>query len=506
MRNLRWAKFSSSTWVHAFAVFAVALIIQLLRHRDAVTLAEPDAFYHVKVAWLMRTQGIANAYPVPDLSSWREVFFDKEFLFHAFLIPFTYGELQRGGILGTCVLGAFVFASFFAALRMLGVSRKHAWVHTAMLCAVSAFFWVRLDSTRPHLVSVALSLLVVGTLLSKRWLATFGLTCLYALSYAAAHVAIGYALIAAFAGLVHERRVEWRGVLSTSVGIALGWLLHPHFPNQLKFLWLQNFGVLSNTWAGSAIVGGPMELLPADTRMWLVSNPGLFLLFFVTLAGLLIRKPVIDDRAITALVVAGVFALTTAMSKRFTEYFIPFSSLAATLLWAAPSSTAIAPWWWQDGRVRLSLKWLGLLTALGLAWRAAKGAGEEFKYLPSPSTAFAAKYLVEHAPAGASVFTCDWDDAPELFFYDHLHRYSVFLDPEFMRSWRPAIFDLWQEVRAGSSQDPASVIEQGFGAKFGYCTADFANLRAQLQRDPRVKITGQQGQPWVFEIATKVTP
>jgi len=80
------------------------------------------------------------------------------------------------------------------------------------------------------------------------------------------------------------------------------------------------------------------------------------------------------------------------------------------------------------------------------------------------------------------VLTCDWDDAPYLFFYSHKHRYTVFLDPNFMYAWRPQVWHTWNRMANGKDPDPLGTLQDFFKADYVYCTSDFAALRGQLSR------------------------
>ena len=60
-------------------------------------LPDNDGFYHIKLAWLMRTEGLKPEFHWMPLSilNQRE-FYDHHFLFHVALIPFTFGDLRLG--------------------------------------------------------------------------------------------------------------------------------------------------------------------------------------------------------------------------------------------------------------------------------------------------------------------------------------------------------------------------------------------------------------------------
>ncbi len=74
-------------------------------------LPDNDGYYHIKLAYLMRTEGIKPEFPWLPLSILNQRdYSDHHFLFHIALIPFTFGDLRTG---------AKIAAVFFASLAFL---------------------------------------------------------------------------------------------------------------------------------------------------------------------------------------------------------------------------------------------------------------------------------------------------------------------------------------------------------------------------------------------------
>ena len=60
-------------------------------------LPDNDGFYHIKMAWLMRTEGLKPDFIwLPQSILNEEDFYDHHFLYHVALIPFTFGKLREG--------------------------------------------------------------------------------------------------------------------------------------------------------------------------------------------------------------------------------------------------------------------------------------------------------------------------------------------------------------------------------------------------------------------------
>jgi hypothetical protein len=76
-------------------------------------MPDNDGFYHIKLAWLLRTEGWKPDFPFLPLSILNEgEFYDHHFLFHVAMIPFTFGNLH---------MGAKWAAVTFASLAFLAV-------------------------------------------------------------------------------------------------------------------------------------------------------------------------------------------------------------------------------------------------------------------------------------------------------------------------------------------------------------------------------------------------
>src|SRR6185295_852071 len=87
-----------------------------------------------------------------------------------------------------------------------------------------------------------LLILAATSLASARRTQLLGLiACLYTLGYTAFHAFLGLCVLFFLHVLWVERRAEWRLVVYPMLGIALGLLVHPHFPANVRVWIVQNF-------------------------------------------------------------------------------------------------------------------------------------------------------------------------------------------------------------------------------------------------------------------------
>src|SRR5262249_29304248 len=126
----------------------------------------------------------------------------------------------------------------------------------------------------------------------------------------------------------------------------------------------------------------------------------------------------------------GFLALSLA-SRRFAEFWAPFSTMFA--------AAAVAAWWPGEptrvGPVR-SIHRVGLAGAATLViivgWDSALQARRVIDEDPGMVFTGCATWIRDHAAPDEIIFTTDWDEFPELFFTAPRQRYLVGLDPTFM--------------------------------------------------------------------------
>jgi hypothetical protein len=486
----------------------VALISWIYLHRlqfQSPYLLEPDGYYHIKAAWLYRTHGIPQNFPWASFSTWKDHFFDKDFGFHVLLMPFTYGDLMLGGKLAAVTFGAALLTSFYAVLRLRDV--RWPWLWTVLLISGGGLFIWRINVDRPQILSITLSLWAVYFLLRGSWLRLGLLSVVYALSYTAPHVVVVYALLGGAASFVLRQRWDLRLVVAPLMGILVGSLLHPHFPENFAAWRIQLGGVLSSAWGAGPTLPLGGEVFPTNTRRFLID------LIAIIASGVLavLALPRLGDRFqrnhLTLLFIAlGYFAIA-CFSQRFVEYLAPFSLLCSAEIisdaWPAlhaetrrAGTFALPP----SRSLQIALAIAG--SALVVFFVALSHIANLKKYRGIHESAYRApaEWLSQHTKLDEQVFTCDWDDAPELLFYNHHNRYLVILDPYYMYAWNKDIYDTWDSMRMGRSSDPVKMIRDTFGARFGYCTSDFADLRLQLSSDPRARIVSSTQNGYVFEL------
>ncbi len=484
------------------AVFLSAAALCAYFQFQTPFLPEEDGYYHLKLAWILRTRGLLrDGFPWAWFSLWREGFSDGSPLFHLWLLPFTFGDLAFGGKLATVLLSALMFTSFYLILALNEVRARLYWLWVLMLGG--GYFWWRMLVPRPQVLSVLMLLWSVHFLLNGRRKAFAAMSFLYPLSYVAAFLPQAFSVLRwAYLKAVEDR--DERGLVLAGFGAFLAaMLVHPYFPKNLTFFYVQNFYVMALAFTNKVnlYLGG--EFFPLDTRQFLSAHIVLVAHLGALAFVLLHRRAALSERTRALIPMAAVAVALTCGSKRFVEYSVPLCALLAAFAF-----TDLFRGYGEE-ELRRDWGWAGqagpfvLLAAMGLASGVeARIVRADFRGVKAPRFAALAKTLNERVPAGEIVYTCDWDEPPELFFYADRFRYPVIMDPTFMYYWDKSVWRKWSDLANArlSPEQTRRTLAETFSARFGLCSSKFAGLRGLIGQDRRFRVLAEDANGFVFEL------
>jgi hypothetical protein len=493
-----------------FAVFFFGMAIVQFSSRD---MPDNDGYYHIKLAYLMRTEGLKPDFPYLPLSILNEKnFYDHHFLFHVALIPFTFGDLRLGA-----KLAAVTFASLaFLAVWYLFYRQQipFAWLWALGLLGISDAFLYRMSITRAQSLSLAVLALGFLWLLEGKYWRLAILSFLYVWMYDAFPLLIALGVLHLAAVALIEKRFEYRPLLFIGGGVLLGMLINPYFPVNISFSIQHMLPKLTD--ATSVRVGN--EWYPYDTGQLLKNSlPALIAFASGILAmGLAGRK--MNLRTAFSLLTALLFGLMLFQARRFVEYFPPFALVFAAFSWATilPDSQALdqtqdmpdspqltSPSLWVNLREALPVTILMMFVAL-TAFRSISAAGKSIQdSKPYDLYANASKWLESNTPDGSRVFQTDWDDFPRLFFYNTHNTYLVGLDPTYMQLYNSDLYDLWVNITHGDVENPSRYISTSFGSNYVLTDLNHGNFLDRAANDPNLKEIFRDDQAVVFEVITR---
>jgi hypothetical protein len=448
--------------LYALALYGATALLQQ-------GLFERDGYFHARFAALMPSQGLSRHFPWTQLSTWREHFCDKEFLYHLLMAPFA--QLGHDPILGARLFG--VLLSVAVLVVWIWVLRKHQVrfpaFFAALTLATGGLFIARLGMIRSHVLSMLLLGLGLHFLLQKRWKALLVLGFVYAWSYTVPFVlvmtAVPFVLGAWFGG----DRLDLRAPLAAGAGAVLGLAIHPYSPLTLE-TFLTYVQVFRLGLQGSATSGFELgnELYPYTWPVFWDIYPLLILLAFALPMVLLVaRRRLAPGTHGLGLAALFWFGMTVA-TPRFAEY----SALLVPMAWALvvrdlwPGLEA-SGWWASRPPVRWAGVALALAVLLGFHARSLTFY-RHYQTQAAPPRHFtgACAWMAANLAPGETVINLYWDDFPELFYDGSRQTFLWGLDPTYSLREDPDRARLLERLRRHQVRLDAGLMKAQFHARY----------------------------------------
>ncbi|MBK9927950.1 MAG: hypothetical protein IPP66_21980 [Anaerolineales bacterium] len=152
----------------AIGLFLLFVLCMALIQFATPDMPDNDGFYHIKLAWLMRTEGLKPDFPWLPLSILnQQQYYDHHFLFHVALIPFTYfADLRVGAKWAAVIFSSIAFLVVWFLFHRQRV--PYAWLWALALLGISDAFLYRMSVTRAGSLSLAVLALAVLWLVEKK--------------------------------------------------------------------------------------------------------------------------------------------------------------------------------------------------------------------------------------------------------------------------------------------------------------------------------------------------
>ena len=468
-------------------------------------MPDNDGFYHIKLAWLMRAEGLKPDFPWLPLSILNQnEFYDHHFLFHVALIPFTFGDLRLGAKWSAVVFSSLAFLAIWFLFHRQKV--PFAWLWALALLGISDAFLYRMSITRAQSLSLAFLAIGLAWLLEGKYKQLAVLSFVYVWFYDAFPLMIALAVLHLISVAVIEKRLEYKALLFVAGGLILGMIVNPYFPENIIFSYRHMLPKLAD--ATSVSVGN--EWFPYDTKQILDNSLPSLVVFASGIFALGLSSKKMDVRTAFSLLLALLFGLMLFQARRFVEYFPPFALIFAAFAWAplllepqpAPVSSADSP-----RLIALRNALPGILLSLGvavsIAWTVPPAREALDRSKPYDLYAGASAWLVENTSAGERVFQTDWDDFPRLFFYNTHNTYLIGLDPTYMQLYDSDLYNEWVNITKGNVENPSRVIADMFQARYVHTDLNHKGFLRAAQNDPGLKEVYRDGQAVIFEVITR---
>ena len=452
-QGIRFLLFLLGVGIFAASVFAA---IQY----STPYIPEYDGYYHIKFAQLIREGGFLTAFPWLPLTTFGERFSDMHLLFHYLLVPFTFIGLMGGAKLYAVVSGTLVVLAFAWILHKENIPGGIFWV--VGLFSSSLFLY---RFTLPKASQLSIFFLLAGLYLiwTRRSTCLLVLSFLYTWLYVAFPILLLFAFFQFLSSVFLKEKADLRSLVFITLGMAAGLVVNPYFPDNVWYYYTQTFQI-------STLQRIPMggEWYPWETWYFFKENAVVFSCLFLAVFFSLLQGGKKDAKTIALFLITTFFLFLSFKSRRFVEYFVPFGLLFAGFSIKETVQTTLKS---DPNRRWLRPLFFFLLILVGItSYKAVMRTSKEVRVNAwgtlNPLYEGCAAWLEQNTPKDSLVFHSDWDDFPALFFFNTHNRYVVGIDPNFLYLKNPGLWQYYAGITQGTLRNPASLIQQVFGARY----------------------------------------
>ena len=304
-------------------VSIVFLVILSIMQFTVPNIIGFDGYYHIKTAEIIKQEGFIKDFPWAKHTIFADNYADIQVLFRILLIPFTFFGLELGAKISSIIFSTFSFIIFYWFLTQNKI--KYAFFWTLLYLFTSAHLMNRFLLPRQMPLVIALLILTIYFLQRKKYL-FLGITSLI---FVLLHSSFIFQLILILLYFILEKifskKSDYRILLYPFIGVILGLVINPYFPNNISMLYTQIFKV--NLIA---------NLFNVEWKPWtffeFIKNNILVLFYILISAFILIKNKKITKLQSLYFSLTIFFFIYTILSRRMQEFLVPFSILTLSLL------------------------------------------------------------------------------------------------------------------------------------------------------------------------------
>jgi hypothetical protein len=485
---------SYSTGIALFVVIAAALVVQY----SVPTVVGADGFLHGQMALQLSREGFLSVLPQAHFSWFSTRFSDKDFLYHLYLAPFVLAGSWSGVKLAAFLAAAGLYA--FVVRLLSRYSRWHFLIPLSVLFILAPGFLRDTAEARPFVFAMFFTLAGVHCVIRKRVACIFIISLLYGMTHLSAWVIPAFAVIWSIYNWTEQGRTGRLAIFAALGGYGLSYFLHPNFPNNLFYAYLNGMLV---PWY--AIKTGVLELgaefFPLSTRDLISRYPAIpFGAGMAVLSCMLFQIRMKRETVGWGLasLMFGVFGIVA--TRNVTHLYPVFIVWLGAFLSDAEIGFKSAD---RIKRERVFSVFLAI-SVLFIMWSGFQTLSVTSLMLRSESVygrhfIRTAMFLKQNVPHGSRIFHANWSDSQYLIGLAPEYEYFVTLDPIYMYSYNRDLYQLYRQISFGQHEDPYTALKDIFGVQYGYAGKNyFGSLIAQIRQDRRFSIQDEDELGVVF--------
>ncbi|MBT4277895.1 hypothetical protein HOD96_04075, partial [Candidatus Falkowbacteria bacterium] len=483
---------------------------------------------HAKVSMLISEQGIIKSFPWLQQTSLKENYTDHHFLYHLFLIPFVkFSDPLVGVKFAQALLSAFFILVFYWFLKKEKIKLPIFWV---ILLLTNSPFLFRISLVKANALSLIFLFLGLYFIFNKKYLLLFISSYLFVLSYGGWPLLGFFALIYLLAQKIQERintqtfykriifklnflknyfeKQEKKKIFfACFLGLTTGLIVNPYFPENLYFYLEQTIKIGIINYGDKINVGGEWY---AYEFLDLFKDSGIVLIiYFIAIVLFLVSFKKQNLKSGTLFLISLFFLAITFKSRRYVEYFIPFSVLfgAFSLALSLHDKEIRNTFFWFRKKRKRTIAVLSVLILFAGFSEVIfiKDIAKTKNDLANGSNLSlykgASEFIKNNSSQGAVIFHADWDDFPSLFYHNSHNYYLVGLDPTFMYSYNPDLYNEWASITLGEDNiDLHNKIKNHFKADFVFLDSGHLSFNQNLAINKNFKLVYSDHEAKVYKV------
>ncbi|MEK7564810.1 MAG: hypothetical protein AAB501_01060 [Patescibacteria group bacterium] len=431
------------------------LLVSIFFNFSSPNIPDPDSFYHITHAKIYRAEGLfITEFPWTQFSAIKQYSADLWYGFHILLIPFSFFSSTLGIKLAGVFLTFSVLYSLFFVLKKLNVIWPTLWAVLAFVSAPNIMN--RLLMTRPHLLSLALTILLFYYLIQKedqtantvRWRSLSHCIAIIFTAFLISwiHISLIWTSFLIFGVIFLIKRIIekiwlWRDGLILLAGAIIGWLLRPNPIGAIKLAYIQVVELMIQKQQEATLLFG-REIFPLAPQTLFQNFSAFMILWFFAMVVLIIlikkHANILEDVRMWSSGIVSIifFVLTLTTARRSHDIWIPFGIIfIALVLSEVFKLNKKNNLYYATVLITVSASlFLIIFTPYRNNISLKESAIEPNKFKE------ASLWLKDNSQAGDIVFNVRWSDFPMLFYWNNKNYHIGGMDPIFQYSYNPSLY------------------------------------------------------------------
>lgn len=444
-----------------------------------------DGYLHARMAQMVSQTGLLTSLPQAKFSWFVAKFADKDFLYHLYLIPFQllFSNLTLSTKIAAVTASSLLFITFFIVCRQFTSARLSA-IFTLLLL-FSGGFLRDISEARPFVFAIIFILLWLKEINSVRpsTKKIFLIAAVYGMTHLSAY------MLPLFSLILFISQISSIPTKSIFISTLLGWLssfiLHPNFPNNIYYFYLNGI-IVPLLAAKTGVLELAAEFFPLSTRESIQYFPILFIGIVYSLLHLQLTRNSANEyklhtRQFSLLIVWVIFfGLALISRKNYSLAHVTFLLWLATVIHLNPLGKHI-----REKYLLIIITLAGVTPAGIIQTSYVTSRFMKSNSIYNSQQEWAASQITRLVPTGETVFHANWSDSQFLIGLSPNYSYFVTLDPIYMYTWNKDLYQTYRNIAFAHYTKPDQVLKNLFNTSYGYVSKDhFGTFISQIKSSP----------------------